>query len=78
MAATHTLYLSSAYKLPVPISGIGIGANGILNCSVRGRILRICRPGTLEFKNLENTPSIQQGRPISEISDLYITPGGNS
>ena len=33
---------------------------------------------TLKFKNLENTPSIPPGRPISETSDLNTTPGGNN
>ena len=31
--ATHRLYRSSAYKLPVPISGEGSGAKGIFNLS---------------------------------------------
>ena len=38
-AATERLYLSIAYRLPIPILGRGIGAKGILNCSVKGLIL---------------------------------------
>ena len=52
--ATHRLYRSSAYKLPVPISGEGIGAKGIFNLSVSGLIFSICKPGTFDIKNFEN------------------------
>ena len=76
--ATHKLYRSSAYKLPVPILGEGIGAKGIFNLSVSGLIFSICKPGTFDIKNFENTPSIPPGRVMFSMSDLLTTPGGNS